>query len=84
VVILTESISLGWIGRTVAGLGSGVQSFAIPLYLNEVGSSRWNKVVIACYSLFTGVGMLGGLNLAIPYRHHWKILFEYGFIPVGL
>jgi MFS family permease len=52
--------------------------------LNEVGNPKWNKVVIACFTLFTGIGMLTGLNLAIPYRHHWKILFEYGFVPIGL
>lgn len=77
-------VSMGFIGRTITGLGSGFQSFAIPLYLNEVGNPRWNKVVTACFTLFTGVGMLTGLNLAIPFRHHWKILFEFGFIPIGL
>jgi MFS family permease len=84
VVIMTDAIKFGWIGRVVCGLGSGVQSFAIPLYLNEVANPRWNKVVCAFFTLFTGVGMLSGLNLAIPYRHHWKALFEWGFIPVGL
>lgn len=28
--------------------------------------------------------MLAGLNLAIPFRHHWKVLFEFGFIPIIL
>jgi hypothetical protein len=72
------------LGRAVTGIGSGLQSFAIPLYLNEVGNPKWNKVIIACYTLFTGVGMLTGLNLCIPFRHEWKRLFEFGFIPVGL
>jgi len=84
VIILTETISLGWIGRSITGLGSGVLSFAVPLYLNEVGSQEYNKLVIACYTYFTGVGMFGGLNFAILVRHHWRILFVWGFVPVGL
>lgn len=28
--------------------------------------------------------MLGGLNITIIFRHHWKLLFVWGFIPVGL
>ena len=27
--------------------------------------------------------MIGGLDLAIPYRHHWKLLFKFGLIPVA-
>jgi MFS family permease len=84
VIILTNAVNLGWLGRGLAGVGSGIQSFAIPLYLNEVGNPKWNKVIIATFTLMTGVGMLTGLNLAIPFRHEWKKLFEFGFIPVGL
>lgn len=84
VIIFTNAINVGWVGRGVAGVGSGIQSFAIPLYLNEVGNPKWNKVIIAMFTLFTGIGMLTGLNLSIPFRHEWKALFEIGFIPIGL
>ena len=84
VIIFTSSINVGWLGRGVAGAGSGIQSFAIPLYLNEVGNPKWNKVIISVFTLFTGIGMLTGLNLAIPFRHEWKSLFEIGFVPIGL
>lgn len=83
-IIFTDAISLGFVGRAVSGVGSGIQSFAIPLYLNEVGNPKWNKIITACFTLFTGVGMLTGLNLAIPVRHHWRLLFEFGLIPVAL
>lgn len=26
--------------------------------------------------------MILGLNLAIPFRHHWKVLYQFGLIPV--
>jgi len=35
----------------------------------------------ATFVLFTGTGMISGLNLSIPLRHDWKILYEIGFIP---
>jgi hypothetical protein len=52
--------------------------------LNEVGTQAYNKIVVAFFSLFTGAGMIAGLNLAIPFRHHWKILYEFGLIPAFL
>ena len=35
------------------------------------------------FGFASGIGMLIGLDLAIPYRHRWKILFKYALIPLG-
>ena len=84
IVIITPGIFAGFIGRFVSGLGQGVTSFTIPLYLNEVGTAKYNKIVAAFYTLFTGGGMILGLNIAVIFRHMWKILYEIGLIPVVL
>lgn len=81
IIIFADSIWVGWVGRFVSGIGQGIASFGIPLYLNEVGTSRYNKIITAFFTLFTGGGMITGLNLAIPYRHHWKILYYFGLVP---
>lgn len=81
VIILTNGVFGGFFGRVVSGFGQGIISFTIPLYLNEVGTPAYNKIVTAYFTLFTGAGMIGGLNLAIPFRHHWKMLYEFGLIP---
>lgn len=82
IVILAPDVLWGFVGRFVSGIGQGIQSFSIPLYLNEVGTASYNKIVAAMFTLFTGAGMITGLNLAVPFRHNWKILYEFGLIPI--
>lgn len=84
IVILAPGIFAGFIGRFVSGIGQGITSFTIPLYLNEVGTEKYNKIVGAFYTLFTGFGMILGLNIAVIFRHMWKVLYEIGLIPVVL
>lgn len=84
IIIISQDICSGFIGRLVGGIGQGIISFSVPLYLNEVGSQSFNKIIVAVMSLFQGTGMLGGLNLAIPFQHHWKAIYEFGLIPCAL
>lgn len=84
IIILTQGVFGGFFGRFVSGFGQGIQSFTIPLYLNEVGTASYNKIVTAFFTLFTGGGMIAGLNLAVPFRHEWKILYEVGLIPCAV
>jgi MFS family permease len=81
IIIISTSIGPALLGRFVSGLGQGIQSFCIPIYLNEVGTSSYNKIITAIYTLFTGSGMVIGLNLSLPLRHHWKWLYAIGIIP---
>lgn len=81
IIIISNSIGPAILGRFVSGLGQGIQSFCIPIYLNEVGTSKYNKIITAIYTLFTGSGVVIGLNLGIPLRHHWKWLYGIGIIP---
>jgi len=83
IIALAPSIMIGFFGRFIAGIGQGILSFAIPLYLNEVGTSSYNKIITAIFTMFQGGGMIGGLNVAIPFRHHWKLLYLFGLIPCG-
>ena len=84
IVIIAPGIFAGFIGRFVSGFGQGITSFTIPLYLNEIGTAKYNKIVAAFYTLFTGGGMILGLNVAVIFRHIWKVLYEIGLIPVVL
>lgn len=84
IVILSDGIFGGFFGRFTSGIGQGVTSFTIPLYLNEVGTAKYNKIVAAFFTLFTGTGMIVGLNVAEILRHQWKILYQIGIVPVLL
>lgn len=84
VVILADGIFVGIIGRITSGFGQGLQNFAIPLYLNEVGTNKYNKIISAYYTLMIGGGMIFGLNLSIPFRHDWKFLYEIGLIECAV
>lgn len=69
IIIVGNDMIAGFAGRFVSGIGQGIQSFAIPLYLNEVGTNRYNKIIEAFFTLSMGGGMILGLNLAIPFRN---------------
>ena len=72
---------LGFVGRIITGFGSGISSFAVPMYISEIVPDKYNKKLVAAYGCFSSAGLVGGLNLAIPFRHQWKILFEVGCAP---
>lgn len=84
IIIIGQGIAAGFLGRLVGGVGQGIVSFSIPLYLSEVGTNDFNKIIMALMSLFSGAGMLGGLNLSVPFQHHWKVVYEFGLIPCAL
>lgn len=83
-IVFIPSMYLGWVGRAITGFGSGISSFAVPLYISEIVPDKYNKKLVAFYGIFSSVGLVGGLNLAIPFRHHWKILFEVGCAPAAI
>jgi len=80
-IAFIENMYLAWIGRIITGFGSGISSFAVPLYISEIVPDKYNKRLVAAYGVFSSIGLVGGLNLAIPFRHHWKILYEAGCGP---
>ena len=84
VIITTDGVLFGFFGRFISGFGQGLTSFSIPLYISEVGTLQNNKLICAIYSLCSGLGMITGLNLAIPFRHQWKVLYEFGLIPCAV
>lgn len=84
IIILADGILVGTLGRITSGFGQGLQNFAIPLYLNEVGTNKYNKIISAYYTLMIGGGMIFGLNLSIPFRHDWKFLYEIGLIEAAV
>jgi MFS family permease len=82
IIVFGKKVWVGFIGRIISGFGSGFLTFVIPVYLGEVGPAKWQKLSQSMFGFSIGVGMIGGLDLAIPFRHHWKLLYKYGLIPV--
>ena len=82
IIVFGKKIGVGFVGRCISGVGSGFLSFVIPVYLGEVGPQKWTKLSQSIFGFSSGIGMIGGLDLAIPFRHHWKLLFKLGLIPV--
>lgn len=80
-IILTDGIFAGFFGRFISGFGQGLTSFSIPMYISELGALQSNKMICAIFTLASGCGMVFGLNIAIPLRHQWKLLYEIGLIP---
>lgn len=83
-IIISGGILGGIFGRFVAGIGQGINSFAIPIWLCEVGRSTYTKIIMAVFQSFSSGGILLGLNLCIPFGHHWKWLYVGACAPVIL
>lgn len=83
-IALVPYLYNAYVGRFICGFGTGISSFAVPLYLSEVSPHKWHKEIVSSYGVFISLGLVTGLNLSIPYRHHWKTMFELGIVPAGL
>ena len=42
-VALVPGLWAGFAGRFISGIGTGISTFAVPLYLSEVSPSKWHK-----------------------------------------
>lgn len=54
------------------------------MWLCEVAMGSYTKITMAVFQGFSAVGIILGLNLCIPFRHHWRWLYIGGIVPVVL
>ncbi|XP_074643939.1 solute carrier family 2, facilitated glucose transporter member 8-like [Tubulanus polymorphus] len=71
-ITISGSVALFYIGRTLTGVGSGIISAAVAVYITEISTSEMRGTLASCGQLFITIGILiayaGGLALG------WKML----------
>ena len=72
-------------GRALAGLGIGLASALVPLYISEVAPARVRGALGSVNQLVICVGILGALlaNVALP-ATAWRLMFGVAAVPAAL
>ncbi len=75
-----DSIYELMVGRFLAGIGVGITSVAIPLYLAEISPSKNRGAIVTFYQLSVTIGILVAYftNWALSNTENWRAAF---FIP---
>lgn len=77
VVGLANHLSLMIIGRIMIGLGCGLATVTVPLFLAEIAPASMKKSLGIMNQLFIVFGMLAGQSLSFPFSHdhRWRFVF---------
>eukprot|EP01025_Chloroclados_australasicus_P038105 TRINITY_DN39038_c0_g2_i1.p2 TRINITY_DN39038_c0_g2~~TRINITY_DN39038_c0_g2_i1.p2 ORF type:complete len:526 (-),score=69.76 TRINITY_DN39038_c0_g2_i1:514-2091(-) len=72
-------------GRVLVGVGIGLSSALVPLYIGEMSPTFVRGALGSVNQLFICIGILGALlvNVALP-ATSWRTMFYFGLIPAGL
>lgn len=77
IVGLANHLSLMIIGRVLIGLGCGLATVTVPLFLAEIAPPSIKKSLGILNQLFIVFGMLTGQSLSFPFSHgdRWRYVF---------
>ncbi|KAK1926694.1 putative vacuolar membrane protein [Papiliotrema laurentii] len=80
---LSNTVVQMLIGRVSVGLGCGLASVSVPLFLGEIAPANIKKALGIANQLFIVVGMLVGQSLSFPFAQYgrWRWVFAFS---VGL
>ncbi|MEV6275272.1 sugar porter family MFS transporter [Nocardia sp. NPDC051832] len=71
------------VARIVQGLGIGLSSVIVPLYLSEIAPSRLRGRVVSLNQLMLTLGIMVAyaVNLAFAHNGAWRWMFGLGLVP---
>jgi sugar porter (SP) family MFS transporter len=83
VLVVAGSFSMLVAGRLIQGIGVGIITIVVPLYLAESIPSRLRGRGVALFQLCLTFGILLGylVNYALKSTQSWQLMFAVAFIP---
>ena len=83
IVIFSYQFSSLVLGRFITGLGVGISSMIIPLYIAEIAPARWRGALVALNQLMITVGILAAylVNYAFSAKGQWRWMFGIALLP---
>eukprot|EP00246_Nothoceros_aenigmaticus_P015513 TRINITY_DN649_c0_g1_i3.p1 TRINITY_DN649_c0_g1~~TRINITY_DN649_c0_g1_i3.p1 ORF type:complete len:449 (+),score=64.82 TRINITY_DN649_c0_g1_i3:251-1597(+) len=75
------------VGRLMVGLGIGVNTSLVPLYISEVAPTQYRGALASFCQVGTCVGIIAVLLIGVPVEtdpHWWRTMFWIGTIPAAL
>ncbi|XP_004492955.1 plastidic glucose transporter 4-like [Cicer arietinum] len=79
-----QSVQTMIIGRTLAGIGIGVASAIVPLYISEISPTEIRGALGSVNQLFICIGILAALVAGLPLEGNpiwWRTMFGIAVVP---
>ncbi|XP_052204435.1 plastidic glucose transporter 4-like isoform X2 [Diospyros lotus] len=79
-----QSVQTMIIGRLLAGIGIGISSAVVPLYISEISPTEIRGTLGSVNQLFICIGILGALVAGLPLAGNplwWRSMFGIAIIP---
>ncbi|KAK6150992.1 hypothetical protein DH2020_015924 [Rehmannia glutinosa] len=79
-----QSIETMIIGRLLAGIGIGISSAIVPLYISEISPTEIRGTLGSVNQLFICIGILAALVAGLPLAGNplwWRTMFGFAVIP---
>lgn len=70
-ILIDEHVAMLLIGRILNGIGMGLVSVAVPVYIGEVASADMRGLLGSCFQLLFVIGSLLEFVLGIPLSWQW-------------
>jgi len=73
-------------GRFVTGLGVGITSVVVPMYLSEISKAKFRGAIVTIYQLAITIGILIAYvaNYALAGEQDWRSMIAWGGAPALL
>ncbi|XP_057809609.1 plastidic glucose transporter 4-like isoform X2 [Salvia miltiorrhiza] len=81
---IAESVETMIIGRVVAGVGIGISSAIVPLYISEISPTEIRGTLGSVNQLFICIGILAALVVGLPLAGNplwWRTMFSIAIVP---
>jgi SP family galactose:H+ symporter-like MFS transporter len=74
------------LGRLITGLGAGIITLVVPVYLTEIAPAKSRGAVVNFNQITMAIGMLAAYlcNFAFSESENWRWMFGLGAVPAAL
>ncbi|KAK4410182.1 Plastidic glucose transporter 4 [Sesamum angolense] len=82
--VTAQSVETMIIGRLLAGIGIGISSAIVPLYISEISPTEIRGTLGSVNQLFICVGILAALVAGLPLAGNplwWRTMFAFALVP---
>ncbi|BBG99544.1 plastidic GLC translocator [Prunus dulcis] len=80
----SQSVQTMIVGRLLAGIGIGITSSIVPLYISEISPTEIRGALGSVNQLFICIGILGALVAGLPLAANplwWRTMFGVAIVP---